>query len=254
MLRHLLLPLLLCCTSCYDSSFSTADPTREGALVSTTLRVIGEGIQEGERTTITTDLVVEGRVTTSDRSGNFYRTFCIESEGAAAEIMAGIDALHNDYPEGSRIVVSLKGLAVGRRLGVLQIGRPTEIGSYYPVDYLGSKAALDRYCTRTTSPLIPIEPTRRLLSELSLADCGCLIRIENLHHAPEEVVENCWKGYQRFADANGAAIYTYVRDYADFADQPLPTGNCTLIGILQYNSGGEGRYLLKLRDETDCVQ
>ena len=254
MIKRLFFLLLLCCTSCYDSSFTTTDADREGVPTTTTLHTIGEGIQEGERMTITNDLVVEGRVTTSDRSSNFYRTFCIESNGAAAEIMAGIDALHNDYPEGARIVVSLKGLAVGRRLGVLQIGRPTESGSYYPTDYLGSKATLDRYCTRTTSPLTPIEPARKALSELTLADCGRLIRIENLHHAPEEISENCWKGYQRFADADGAAIYTYVRDYADFANQPLPTGTCTLIGILQYTSGSGGRYLLKLRDETDCIQ
>lgn len=219
-----------------------------------TLHTIGEGIHEGERVTITSDILVEGRVTTSDRSGNFYRTFCIESEGAAAEIMAGIDALHNDYPEGAHMVISLNGLALGRRLGVLQIGRPTESGSYYPTDYLGSKAALDRYCTRTSSSLAPITPALKSLSELSPDDCGCLIRIENLRYTPEEVTDICWKGYQRFTDADGYTIYTYVRDYADFAEHPLPSGTCSLIGILQYNPSGEGRYLLKLRDEKDCIK
>ena len=254
MKQLLILLTLLGLASCYDSSFSTDDPHREGPLTTTSLRAIGEGLQEGERTTITKELVVEGRVTTSDRSGNFYRTFCIESEGAAAEVMAGLDALHNDYPEGARVVISLKGLAVGRRIGVLQIGLPTESGSYYPTDYFGSKAALDRYCTRTTTPLAPLTPTTKTISALMPADCGCLVRIDGLRYAPETITESCWKGYQRFTDSNGDAVYSYVRDYADFANEPLPTGSCSLVGILQYNPSGEGRFLIKLRDETDCLQ
>lgn len=63
-----------------------------------------------------------------------------------------------------------------------------------------------------------------------------------------------WAGYKRFTDDTGAAVYTYVRSYARFADDEVPVGRCTLTGILQYDATGEGRYILKLRDENDCTR
>lgn len=63
-----------------------------------------------------------------------------------------------------------------------------------------------------------------------------------------------WAGYKRFTDAGGAEIYTYVRNYAGFAGEEVPAGkSCSLTGILQYDDAGKGRYLLKLRDENDCM-
>lgn len=254
MKRHLLFWLMIYCTSCYDSSFDTTPVGQQLPTTTTTLAALGEDLNEQERMTITTDLVVQGRVSSSDQSGNFYRTLCIESEGAAAELMAGIDALHNDYPIGTRLVLTLKGLAIGRRMGVLQIGRPTEQGSFYPTDYLGSKAALDRHCFRSADPLLPPTPTCCSIPELNTSWCGLLIRIDGVRAAPETVTENRWGGYQRFVDQQGNVIYTSVRDYADFAEQELPIGACSLTGILYYDPSGEGRYLIKLRDETDCQQ
>lgn len=61
-------------------------------------------------------------------------------------------------------------------------------------------------------------------------------------------------GYKRFTDAGGAEIYTYVRNYAEFAGEEVPAGkSCSLTGILQYDDAGKGRYLLKIRDENDCM-
>lgn len=49
-------------------------------------------------------------------------------------------------------------------------------------------------------------------------------------------------------------LHLYVRSYARFADDEVPVGRCTLTGILQYDATGEGRYILKLRDENDCTR
>lgn len=39
-----------------------------------------------------------------------------------------------------------------------------------------------------------------------------------------------------------------------FAGEEVPAGkSCSLTGILQYDDAGKGRYLLKLRDENDCM-
>lgn len=46
----------------------------------------------------------------------------------------------------------------------------------------------------------------------------------------------------------------YITLYSTFADDEVPVGRCTLTGILQYDATGEGRYILKLRDENDCTR
>lgn len=75
-----------------------------------------------------------------------------------------------------------------------------------------------------------------------------------LSYTPEDLTPGTWAGYKRFTDDVGAAVYTYVRSYARFADDEVPVGRCTLTGILQYDATGEGRYILKLRDENDCTR
>ena len=78
------------------------------------------------------------------------------------------------------------------------------------------------------------------------------MRIDRLIYRPEDLSGSTWSGYKRFADDEGAEIYTYVRTYARFADEEVPAGQVSLTGILQRDETGGGRYILKLRDETDC--
>ena len=248
-MRGLLLVIAALLAGCYDSSFGERPRTDEPALPTTTIHELRTRF-EGATLVVESAVTVRGRVTTSDRSENFYRSFCIEADGAALEIMAGLDRLHNDYPEGSTVTVQLQGWALGESRGVLQLGRKPAAGSGYPTDYIASQPALDRTVVRSDEPLQPLAPTLRTLDELTPAMCGTLIRIEGVHYAPEDLVAGSWAGYCRFADDAGAEIHTYVRSYARFAADDVPAGRCALTGILQRD--GE-RYLLKLRDETDCT-
>ena len=168
--------------------------------------------------------------------------------------MAGIDQLHNDFPPGSRITLRLKGLALGESRGILQVGRKPAAGSGFATDYLGSKAALDAAASRTGEAPQPVAPALLTIAELTPKRCGTLVRIDGLSYTPEDLTPGTWAGYKRFTDAGGAEIYTYVRNYAGFAGEEVPAGkSCSLTGILQYDDAGKGRYLLKLRDENDCM-
>ena len=210
------------------------------------------GAYAGETFPVTGDITVEGTVTSSDRARNFYRSLCIEDGNAAIEVMAGIDQLHNDYPAGCRVTLRLEGLAVGESRGVLQAGRLPDPGSGYATDYIGSKPALDAALIRHGETLRELEPARLRIAELTPERCGTLVRIDRLIYRPEDLSGSTWSGYKRFADDEGAEIYTYVRTYARFADEEVPAGQVSLTGILQHDETGGGRYILKLRDETDC--
>ena len=250
------LPLLcavILLAGCYDSRFGKSGGNPPPEPVTTT---IGELRAKYAGTTfpVTGDIVVSGRVNTSDLGGNFYRTLCIEDEGAGMEIMAGIDQLHNDFPMGCRVTLRLKGLALGESRGILQVGRKPAAGSGFATDYLGSKAALDAAVSRTGEAPQPVAPALLTIAELTPKRCGTLVRIDGLSYTPEDLTPGTWAGYKRFTDAGGAEIYTYVRNYAGFAGEEVPAGkSCSLTGILQYDDAGKGRYLLKLRDENDCM-
>lgn len=274
---------------CYDSRFgSPAETVGEEAATESIAR-FRERFQ-GVPFVMESDLVVEGVVVSSDRAGNFYRTLCIQQEQAALEIMAGIDQLHNRFPVGCPVTVHLRGLVVAQSRGVLQVGSKPLPGSGYDTDYIGSMAALERILVRQSEQLRVPEPDRLTIPELGVGRCGTLVRIDNLRYRPEEeeaataeratwsgmavaaeepekairseqsaategseIPDNRWSGDRRFVDPSGNEIWSYVRTYADFADDEIPDGEVSLVGILQYDDSGEGRFMIKLRDEKDCL-
>lgn len=237
-------------TGCYDSSFGNRG---EGKAPNPTT-TIGHlhSLYAGQTVIVNSDMRVAGYVTTSDREENFYKTLCIESDGAALEIMAGIDHLHNDYPIGTYVVADLKGLALGMSYGVLQIGRMPEPGSGFATDYIASRPALDKTLYRRGEQA-PISPALRTITNLTPEFCGTLVRIEGLHYTPEDMTPGSWSGYKRFTDDTGAVIRTYVRNYATFATHSVPVQRVSLTGILQKDGSAPDRYILKLRDENDCT-
>ncbi|MDE6778790.1 MAG: hypothetical protein K2J51_04915 [Alistipes sp.] len=193
-------------------------------------------------------LVISGRVTTSDRAGNFRYSFAVDDGTGGVEVMARLSDLHRVYPEGSIVAVSLDGLAMGESRGVKQIGlMPAEYG-YYPTDYIPSRTELDLHIFRSWDGgrAVPLETSA---AELTAGMCGRLVRIAGMR-----CEGGTWAGYAIFEDAEGRRIATSVSDYADFAEKSIPEGAVALTGILQYgrvNDEGE-MFIVKLRDEGDC--
>ncbi len=239
--------------ACHDGPFDEP-PAAEHPVPATTSIADLPHPADGSSVYVAGDLAVSGIVTTSDRSFGFYRTLCIESDGAGMEVMAAIDRLHVDYPVGCRVTLLLKGLTLGTYRGVLQAGTKPDAGSYFPTGYLASPAAVAAHLIRLSETVELVVPARRSIRELTTEACGTLVRIDGLIYDPEAAETDCsWAGTRRFRDASGAFVYSYVRAGADFADAEIPAGRCSLVGILQREEQAGGRYLIKLRDETDCI-
>lgn len=214
----------------------------------------------GSEPTIADDIVISGRVVSSDLSGNFYNTFFIDDGTGAAEIMAGMPDLHAAYRPGQRIVIRAKGLAVGWRDGAMQLGLPPEPGSGFATGYFYHPAVIRRYVSRGRD-VSAVAPVRTEIAALTTDMCGRLVTIEGLH-ADAEGETGYWAaalpkpqtGYRKFYTADGADSVTVVTSgYAAFAGNPLPAGETALTGILLYGKGGSSKehYLLKPRDEKD---
>ena len=207
-------------TGCYDSRFGEPDDDGEGKPATETIAALRDRYA-GTPFTVTGDIVVTGRVASCDRAENFYRTLCICDAEAGLEVMAGIDHLHNDFPIGSRVTLSLRGLAVAESRGVLQAGRPPAAGSGYATDYIGSRAALGSVLVRSGEALAAPSPAPLAIPALTESRCGTLVRIDGVRYTPEDLSAATWAGYKRFTDADGNAVYTYA------ADTPVsPTPKC----------------------------
>lgn len=236
-------------TACYDSRFPMPGPPHDPPAATTTLAHL-RTVYAGTPFTVTGEVVVRGVVTTDDRAGNFYRSFCIEDDGAALEVMAGEERLYLDYPAGSRVTVRLRGLTLGESRGVLQAGTAALPGSGYPTGYIASRPALDAVLFRDDGTPAPVRATPQTPGRLSPALCGTLVRIEGLRYAPDRPGPSSWGEGPELKTAQEEAVRIFVRRYADFADEAIPSGWLAVTGILQKDGNG---YLLKPRSRQDIA-
>ena len=162
------------------------------------------------------DIWVRGRVTTSDKSGNFYKSFYIQDDenGPGIEVKIGRTSLYNDYKLGQEVYVSLEGLSVGEYgwkthtvsssyasggQGTIQIGLkdPVEEGSEtqekkYSTAYIESQFIINQHIFRCSpEDLKPIEP--RVITKLPRYDecqssndnVGALVTVKGLKYGDE---------------------------------------------------------------------
>ena len=59
------------------------------------------------------DIVIAGRVCTSDQAGNFYKSLYIQDETGGIELKLGKNGLYNDYKPGQWVYVNCNGLYLG---------------------------------------------------------------------------------------------------------------------------------------------
>lgn len=216
-----------------------------------------------ETTVIEQEIVVLGRVTSSDASGNFYKSLIVEDESGALELLVGEYNLSRLYPEGLSVALRLCGCAASYRFGVLQVGSSAEKYDADGVDYIESRERIDEVIVRG-GDVEPLAPCRRSISELKQEECGRLVAIDSLLLVASTSIDTLigesldiarWQGYAMFCDCRGDTLVVYTSEYADYALTTIPRECLSLRGILQYgNYPNKGEYYqIKMRYEEDCT-
>jgi hypothetical protein len=186
---------------------------------------------------VESDFVCVGRVTSSDREGNFYRSIVVEDESGAVEIKLGIYNSAVQYPVGVEVALLLNNTAMQIERGVVQIGLPPHSFDETPRE-MESQEVIDSHIVRSSS----VEPTTPLpcnIPSLEVEACGRFIAIEGLRYAPlEGDEETLAEGYYRFADGEGNTIFVYISPFADFAESAIDTAKCNVQGILYHEVVG----------------
>lgn len=253
------LMMLVGCNNSADKSHITSHLD----MATTSIASLREGVGHSGAT-IYEDIVLRGRVTSSDSADNIYHRIYVEDDSSAVEVLMGVNLLDALYPEGLDVALHLKGCRVGYHRGVLQVGMEAIGGDSNGVGYIDSREGIDRVVRRG----VDVEPRVPLDVEIaSLCDdmCGRLVRIRGVVAvasssidtlAGETLDDAVWRGNALFKSLSGDSIAVYTSSSARYADARLPLSVLDITGILEwgkYGASSKECFHLKMRYEEDCV-
>lgn len=260
-LKHII--MVLACTllaSCMGDDYDTPDlnepPYGNKELTETNVlsikqlkakynsTIASNGMEE-----ITEDVQIKGWVTGNDIEGNLYNQFALQDETGAIIISVAQGALYGYLPMGQELLISLKGLKIGG------YGNQGQIGGVYTNKKTGQLQVgrLNRFIWERHYKLAgsvqpgKIEPTvfdaSKISNRLYMAEhCGKLMTLKNVRlkeadgkavFAPNDgsaaLIANAVN--RTLAGISSSRMVIRTSTFADFANQPMPTGAVDITGI-----------------------
>jgi hypothetical protein len=244
-----------------DDNFTTPTVTcsEPEIIANTTIQQVKDMYTFGGPKVIDTDVIMEGYVVSSDKSGNIYKAISIQDkpENPTTAIKISMDEtnLYTKYEVGRKIYIKLKGLAVGYSFGSIQIGQAqgTELGR---ISAFEINNHIFRSCEVAT-----IIPKKVAIADLNESMLEMLIEIDNVQFRDDEIgksyansdnTETVNRVLQSF-DVNcnlQGEITIRNSGFANFKSQILPEGKGSVTAIF---SNYYSDYQLYIRS-TDDVQ
>jgi len=195
---------------------------------------------------------IEGYVSSTDETGNIYKTIYIQNnpENPTQGLTVSVDMVssYTRFPQGSKIYIDVQGLALTAYGGVVQLGMITPAGTRIPEKEVKNHISKD--CNIKVNIIPKVMTIAQFTDAGSSNLIGCLIQLNNVEfesralcttYAPNAVTVNKTIG-EGGSLQNGVWKYAktaLVRNsgYASFANQVLPAGNGSFVGIFsKYNS------------------
>lgn len=212
--------------------------------------------------TIKDDIVIAGRVISSDQAGNIYKNLVIQDASGALALSINANSLYNNYRVGQEIVIDAKGMYIGKYSGLQQMGFPDYSdgfgwqATFMPLQFFVEHAQLNGLPEPSKVDTITVAR----FSDISSSPEGLrqwqsqLVRFNNCHFAQG--------GQASFTDGHkintnrdliledGSTINVRTSGYANFWSNTLPAGNGDVVGILSYFNNS---WQLTLRSFSDCM-
>lgn len=189
-------------------------------------------------------IIIKGRVTTSDESGNIYKNFVIDDGTGALTVSVNMKNIYQSYLRGQEVVIDATGLYIGKYNGMLQLGSKLwyESGSVWETSYMEEdvlKAHAQQNGLSNVSEIDTMVVTIPQLNEYKnnkeqfVGMVSRLVKLENVRW------EDGGKEFAGTANANryvideaGNKILFRNSAYSDFSYDLLPYANGDVIGIL----------------------
>ena len=210
---------------------------------------------------VTDNDTISGIIVGDDKSGNIYKEIFLQDVNGAGGIAIQLDgsSLYGNYPVGRKLFIVCKGLFVGSKNGLIQLGEsstalantiagipPSKFGNYIIKDSLYGRAYVDSNLAQKIS-----------YSQMGIAYQSMLIRLDNVEidkgnltslYSDISLQKNSFKIRVGPGCGLASSAFMYNSPYSNFAGQRVPQGNGTLFSIyVPYNSDTE----LIIRDPGD---
>ena len=202
--------------------------------------ISGNSVQE-----VTDDIIIEGVVVANDETGNVYKQFIINDETGAIIIGVNDVGLYAMVPIGQRVRINCKGLHIGGYGKMAQIG-----GLYNGKVGRMNKSVYPKHVRLVGAPdLNQAEMQPQVIDESFFTNenknnLAKFVRLENVTiteangtelWAPEEK-KNSSNVVERNIKMGNTKIVLRMSTYADFANEPIPSGSLNINGVMtRYN-------------------
>ncbi len=198
---------------------------------------------------------IEGYVSSSDESGNIYKTIYIQDDpvNPTHGFTLSVDAIstYTKYPQGAKVYIDVEGLALGTYGGLKQLGAMSN-GVFGRIPEKEMAKHIFRSCTEYAV----IVPKVMTLADMSSNDdlLGALLKIENAEFdtralcnvfAPDGVSVD-----RQINDPTMSATSRVVRNsgFASFANQMIPAGKGDFVGVFSKFNSTYQMYINKISD------
>ncbi len=186
----------------------------------TTIAELAAMYETGKPWTVDKNIVISGIVSTTDRYGNFYKSFYIQDETGGIELKLGKNGLYNDYLPGQRIYVDCRDLELGMYgyksgsgNGMVQIGFNNGGDDTYETSYIESSILIDTHVFKgevegEVKPIVIDAAELPGANDIQSPEThlGQLVTIKNLYYG--------WYD-DRYGDLNEAFALLYIDSNKD---------------------------------------
>lgn len=209
------------------------------------------------------DMIIRGRVVSSDAAGNVYKNLVIQDTETGEGLTIGINAtrLYLTYPVGQEVLIKVTGMYAGMYNSLFQLGGLGEYNGAPSMtfankeDFAGNTVNVGEAApsaVKVTTVTIPeltaangnVEQRRGLMSRI--------VRLENVSWEGGGVdmfAEPSTNTNRYLVDANGNKVLVRNSGYATFQSNILPAGRGNVTAILSYYGTD---WQLVLNDAADC--
>ena len=206
----------------------------------------------GETEQIVSEIAVKGYVTSSDRTGNFYKEFYIqdapENPTAAMGISLNQVDSYNQFNFGREVYIYLKDLYLGENSSdVVSIGGGIEDNNLSEMSV--NQISTHVFRSTTTMEIVPVLAAP---SDVNQTHLGMYVTLENVQF-PSEFDGNTFHNpnndfdtsYPLVSCDDGSQLDLETSSFANFSQVPLPTdGRGSISGVVTQTFGGDNIVML----------
>ena len=208
------------------------------------------------------DIIIKGRVISSDETGNIYKSLVIQDETAALALSINQNSLYTTYRVGQEIVINATGMYIGKYNGLQQLGYPEWYaqGNAWEATFMALELFQEHAELNGFPRVAEIDTMVVSLGSLPSDPSGLctwqsqLVRLDDVMFTEADgkaVFSTDDASTNRtLQDLNGNTIIVRNSNYADFRSEILPVGTGTVVGILSYYGTA---WQLLLRSAEDCI-